>query len=63
MSVPLVQKTEEYISKEKMEEASKALLSVPKKNTVFEEMSDLLDKEDTADSQTVRELIRRDVAG
>ena len=60
-SVPLVQKTDEYISKEKMEAASQALLSVPKKKTAFEEMSDLLDKENTANSQKVRELIRQDV--
>ena len=61
MLVPLVQMTEDFISLERMEAVSQALLSKGNEKLSLGEMADLLEEEDTVDSKTVRELITKEV--
>mmetsp|Transcript_33181 Transcript_33181/g.65719 ORF Transcript_33181/g.65719 Transcript_33181/m.65719 type:complete len:103 (+) Transcript_33181:283-591(+) len=57
MFVPISLKTEDFISVERMEAASQALLSKGKEKSALGEMATLLENEDTADSKTVREPV------
>ena len=61
MLVPLVQMTEDFISLERMEAFSQALLSKGNEKSALGEMADLLEEEDTVDTKTVQELIAKEV--